>query len=92
MSSLNQYAQHLGVPLPEYTCASVATTSGLFQCVCECLDLVGKGEGSSKKVAKSKPAQGLWEQIESGAASPHAIRAVTEQNLLLNLQIGSTSL
>jgi len=75
VSSLNQYAQRLGVPLPEYTFASVATSDGLFQCVCECLDLVGKGEGSSKKQAKSQAAQSVWSQIERGAASPHAIRS-----------------
>ncbi|MBD2038297.1 RNB domain-containing ribonuclease [Leptolyngbya sp. FACHB-321] len=75
VSSLNQYAQRLGVPLPEYKIAPVVPTNGLFQCVCECLDLVGTGEGSSKKQAKSKAAQSLWSQIESGAASPHAIRA-----------------
>ncbi|MBD2074329.1 RNB domain-containing ribonuclease [Phormidium sp. FACHB-592] len=75
VSSLNQYAQRLGVPLPEYTFAVVATSNGLFQCVCECFDLVGKGEGGSKKQAKSQAAQSVWEQIESGAASPHAIRA-----------------
>jgi ribonuclease R len=74
VSSLNQYAQRLGVPLPEYTFASAVTTNGLFQCSCECFDLVGKGEGGSKKQAKSKAAQSVWEQIESGAASPHAIR------------------
>ncbi|WP_219904395.1 RNB domain-containing ribonuclease [Stenomitos frigidus] len=75
VSSLNQYAQRLGVPLPEYTFAAVATSNGLFQCVCACFDLVGKGEGGSKKQAKSQAAQSVWLRIERGAASPHAIRA-----------------
>ncbi|HEY9894965.1 MAG TPA: RNB domain-containing ribonuclease [Candidatus Sericytochromatia bacterium] len=74
VSSLNQYAQRLGVPLPEYTFAPALVPNGLFQCVCGYLDLTGKGEGTSKKQAKHKAAQSLWEQVESGAASPHAIR------------------
>ena len=63
------------MPLPEYTFASVATSNGLFQCLCECLGFVGQGEDSSRKQAKSKAAQSVWSQIESDAASPHAIRA-----------------
>ncbi|XGW00818.1 MAG: double-stranded RNA binding motif domain-containing protein (plasmid) [Leptolyngbya sp. BL-A-14] len=57
--SLNQYTQRLGVPLPEYTFAAAVTSNGLFQCVCACLDLVGKGEGGSKKQAKSQAAQSV---------------------------------
>jgi ribonuclease R len=66
VSALNQHAQRLGVPLPAYSFALTPVPSGLFQCVCEYLDLVGKGEGTSKKQAKHKAAQSVWMQVERG--------------------------
>jgi Double-stranded RNA binding motif len=74
VSSLNQYAQQLGVPLPEYSFKSAVKVEGFFYCACEFLELIGQGDGGSKKQAKSNAAQRVWEQVTRGAASPHAIR------------------
>ena len=79
VSSLNQYAQRLGVPLPEYDVSPHAGANGLFQCVCAFLGLSGQGAGTSKKQAKHQAAQSVWVQVERGAASPHAIREYGEK-------------
>jgi len=61
ITTINLYAQKHGEPQAEYEFETVSSTH--FKCKCYFLALVGEGEGSNKKTAKSAAAGHLWKQL-----------------------------